>query len=160
MSHIISIDSTYSKEERYLQLLSQIKAIVAGETDLIANLANITSILKETFSWWWVGFYFVKENELVLGPFQGPLACTRIAFGKGVCGSAWSRKQTIMVDDVETFEGHIACSSASRSEMVIPIMRNHEVLDVLDIDSEKLAQFDVIDQQYLEELTALIALLF
>ncbi len=160
MSHEISIDSNLSKEERYLQLLSQIKAIVAGETDLIANLANISSVLKETFSWWWVGFYFVKENELVLGPFQGPLACTRIAFGKGVCGSAWSRKQTIMVDDVETFEGHIACSSASRSEMVVPIIKNHEVLAVLDIDSEKLAQFDVIDQQYLEELTALIALLF
>lgn len=160
MSHEISIDNHLSKEERYLQLLSQIKAVVAGEADLIANLANITSVLKETFSWWWVGFYFVKENELVLGPFQGPLACTRIAFGKGVCGSVWSRKQTIRVDDVETFEGHIACSSASRSEIVIPIIRNHEVVAVLDIDSEKLAQFDVIDQQYLEELTALIALLF
>ncbi len=147
-----------SKTEQYQSLLPQIAAIIEGETDAVANLANIAAALKEQFGWFWVGFYLVKNNELVVGPFQGPVACTRIRKGKGVCGTSWERAATIIVPDVEQFPGHIACSSLSRSEIVVPIIRNNEVLGVLDVDSEKLDQFDETDQRYLEELIKLITL--
>ncbi len=150
--HII----TGTKEEQYKTLLPQVEALLAGEPDLIANVANVCGALKEQFRWWWVGFYFVKENELVLGPFQGPVACTRIAKGRGVCGQSWMQQQTLIVPDVEQFPGHIACSSASRSEIVVPVIRNGEVVAVLDVDSEHLGQFDETDQQYLEEILNLL----
>jgi L-methionine (R)-S-oxide reductase len=140
------------KEAQYKELLPQIKSIIGAEEDLIANLANICAMLKTQFKWWWVGFYIVKQNTLVLGPFQGPLACTRIALGKGVCGSSWAQKQTIVVDDVDTFPGHIACSSASKSEIVVPIIRDGNVVAVLDVDSEYLKCFDEVDKVYLEEM--------
>lgn len=149
-----------SKEERYTSLLPQIFALVEGEPDLTANLANVTAALKETFQWWWIGFYLVKENELVLGPFQGPVACTRIASGKGVCGSSWVKKETIVVPDVEQFPGHIACSSASRSEIVVPVKKGEQVLAVLDADSEHLSHFDEVDKQFLEQLCQRLSELF
>jgi len=145
-----------TKVERYQSLIPQIKAIIEGETDIIANLANITAALKEQFGWLWVGFYLVKNDELVLGPFQGPLACTRIRKGKGVCGTSWAEAKTLIVADVEKFPGHIACSSLSRSEIVIPIIRNNEVTGVLDVDSTALNEFDSTDQLYLEQIIALI----
>ncbi|MBR1667301.1 MAG: GAF domain-containing protein [Bacteroidaceae bacterium] len=141
-----------SKEEKYRELVPQIKAVVEGETDLIANMANVASMLQETFGFWWTGFYRVTEGILVLGPFQGPLACTRIKKGKGVCGTAWEREGTVIVPDVEQFPGHIACSSLSRSEIVVPVKRNGEVIAVLDIDSKDLNTFDEIDKKYLEEV--------
>lgn len=141
-----------SKEERYSSLLPQIKSLIEGETDLIANLANVTAALKETFHFFWVGFYLVKEDELVLAPFQGPVACTRIRKGRGVCGTAWQEKKTLVVPDVDAFPGHIACSSFSRSEIVVPLMKEAEVWGVLDIDSELLGMFDEIDKEYLEQL--------
>jgi L-methionine (R)-S-oxide reductase len=140
------------KEAQYKELLPQIKSIIGAEEDLTANLANICAMLKTQFNWWWVGFYIVKQNSLVLGPFQGPLACTRIAWGKGVCGSSWAQKETIVVDDVEEFPGHIACSSASKSEIVVPVIRDGNVLAVLDVDSEYLKCFDEVDKVYLEEM--------
>lgn len=146
-----------TKEEQYESLLPQIHAIISAETDLIANLANITAMLKTQFNWWWVGFYLVKNNELVLGPFQGPLACTRIRKGKGVCGSSWQKAETIIVADVDQFPSHIACSSLSKSEIVVPVVRNEEVLAVLDVDSEFLSHFDDTDKLYLERLCQLIA---
>ena len=145
-----------TKEEQYESLLPQIKALLEGEPDLIANLANITGALKEQFNWLWVGFYLVKDDELVLGPFQGPVACTRIKKGKGVCGASWAKAQTLIVPDVEKFPGHIACSSLSRSEIVVPIIRNDKVIGVLDVDSIELEQYDNIDQDYLEKITELI----
>ena len=145
-----------TKEEQYESLLPQIKALLEGEPDLIANLANITGALKEQFNWLWVGFYLVKNDELVLGPFQGPVACTRIKKGKGVCGASWAKAQTLIVPDVEKFPGHIACSSLSRSEIVVPIIRNDKVIGVLDVDSIELDQYDNIDQNYLEQITELI----
>ena len=145
-----------TKEEQYESLLPQIKALLEGEPDLIANLANITGALKEQFNWLWVGFYLVKNDELVLGPFQGPVACTRIKKGKGVCGASWAKSQTLIVPDVEKFPGHIACSSLSRSEIVVPIIRNNKVIGVLDVDSIEPDQFDNIDQDYLEQITELI----
>ena len=145
-----------TKEEQYASLLPQIKALLEGEPDLIANLANITGALKEQFNWLWVGFYLVKEDELVLGPFQGPVACTRIKKGKGVCGASWAKAQTLIVPDVEKFPGHIACSSLSRSEIVVPIIRNNKVLGVLDVDSIEPDQYDNIDQDYLEQIIELI----
>lgn len=149
-----------SKEERYTSLLPQIFALVEGEPDLTANLANVAAALKETFQWWWIGFYLVKENELVLGPFQGPVACTRIASGKGVCGSSWVKKETIVVTDVEQFPGHIACSSASRSEIVVPVKKGEQVVAVLDADSEHLSHFDEVDKQFLEQLCQRLSELF
>ena len=149
--------NTGTKEEQYQTLLPQIKALTEGEPDLIANLANMCAALKEQFNWWWVGFYMVKNEELVLGPFQGPVACTRIKKGRGVCGTSWIKKQTIIVTDVEKFPNHIACSSASRSEIVVPVIRNGEVLLVLDVDSEFLAYFDDCDKENLERLVADIA---
>lgn len=145
-----------SKEEQYQALLPQIKALIEGEPDLVANLANICAALKEQFGWLWVGFYLVKDNELVLAPFQGPVACTRIRKGRGVCGAAWEQAQTVIVPDVEKFPGHIACSSLSRSEIVIPVTRNNEVMGVLDADSESLNEFDNTDKKYLEEIVSWI----
>ncbi len=146
--------STGTKEEMYETIMPQIKALIEGEPDLIANLANIAGALKEQFGWFWVGFYLVKNNELVLGPFQGPVACTRIQKGRGVCGSSWQHTQTLIVPDVTKFPGHIACSSLSVSEIVVPIIRNNEVIAVLDVDSEKPALFDETDKKYLEEIIA------
>ena len=141
-----------SREERYVSLLPQLKALVGNEKDLIANLANISAALKSTFNFFWIGFYLVKNDELVLGPFQGSIACTRIAFGKGVCGASWKEKQAIIVPDVDAFPGHIACSSLSKSEIVIPIFKNEQVFAILDIDSENLNDFSSVDQNYLEEI--------
>jgi GAF domain-containing protein len=151
-----------SKQEKYISITQQIEALITGEPDLTANLANIAAALKEQFGWFWVGFYMVKENantgnsELVLGPFQGPIACTRIAKGRGVCGTSWAKEETIVVADVEKFPGHIACSSASKSEIVVPIFNGTSVVGVLDVDSDLLDQFDAVDQQYLEAIVALI----
>lgn len=147
-----------SKTERYRSLLPQIKALVEGETDLVANLANVAAALKEQFGWLWVGFYLVKNGELVVGPFQGPVACTRIRKGKGVCGVSWEQARTLIVPDVEAFPGHIACSSLSRSEIVVPIIRKGEVLGVLDADSSALNAFDEEDQRWLEEMMASLPL--
>lgn len=145
-----------SKENQYQSLMPQIVALIEGETDLIANMANICAALKVQFNFLWIGFYLVKKDELVLGPFQGPVACTRIAFGKGVCGSSWEEKKTIIVPDVERFPGHIACSSLSRSEIVIPLIENEQVVAVLDVDSDQLNQFDNTDKRYLEEISNLL----
>ena len=145
-----------SKAEQYQALIPQIKALLDGEPDLVANLANTAAALKEQFNWLWVGFYLVKKDELVLGPFQGPVACTRIRKGRGVCGKAWEDKRTLIVPDVEKFPGHIACSSLSRSEIVIPILKESAVVAVLDVDSEVPDHFDETDQQYLEEIVMLI----
>ena len=145
-----------SKTEIYQSLLPQIKALIDGEPDLVANLANVAAALKEQFGWLWVGFYLVKNGELVLGPFQGPVACTRISKGRGVCGVAWQQAQTLIVPDVKKFPGHIACSSISRSEIVVPLISNNEVVGVLDIDSELLDLFDETDKKYLEEVVSLI----
>ncbi len=145
-----------TKEERYANLLPQLASILDGERDTIANMANISACLYETFHFWWVGFYRVLDGELVLGPFQGPMACTRIKFGKGVCGTAWQQRRTIIVPDVEQFPGHIACSSASRSEIVVPLLHNGDVWGVLDIDSENLATFDSVDQEWLERIATLL----
>lgn len=144
-----------NKQELYENLLPQIKSLVECENDEIANMANVSACLKDTFNFWWVGFYRVIDNELVLGPFQGPLACTRIRKGKGVCGTAWQEAKTQIVPDVDAFPGHIACSSLTRSEIVVPIIRNDEVVAVLDIDSEKPANFDEVDKENLEKLVAL-----
>jgi GAF domain-containing protein len=141
-----------TKSERYAGLLPQIRAIVEGEQDAVANLANIAAALKEQFGWFWVGFYMVKNGELVVGPFQGPVACTRIRKGKGVCGTCWQEARTLIVPDVEAFPGHIACSSLSRSEIVVPIFLHGEVIGVLDVDSAALNEFDEEDQRWLEEL--------
>ena len=140
------------KEEKYRLLLKQAQSLVADETNLIANLSNLTSLIHFTFNFWWTGFYFVDGKQLVLGPFQGPLACTRIPYGKGVCGTAWAERKTIVVPDVEQFPGHIACSSESRSEIVVPIFKDGEVWAELDIDSKELNTFDDIDKQWLERI--------
>lgn len=153
---------TGTKEEKYQSLIPQIKGLLEGENDLIANLANVTGALKEQFNWLWVGFYIVKpsasiqEDELVLGPFQGPVACTRIKKGRGVCGKSWAEAKTLIVPDVEKFPGHIACSSLSKSEIVVPVIKNNKVAAVLDADSEELNRFDTTDQQYLETIVELI----
>lgn len=141
-----------SKEKSYQLILEQINALISKESDLIANMANISAVLKEAYKFWWVGFYIVKREELVLGPFQGPVACTRIKYGRGVCGTSWKEDRTIVVPDVDKFEGHIACSSASRSEIVIPIHSENKVIAVLDIDSEHINHFDGIDEKYLTEI--------
>ena len=143
-----------SKEERYILLYPQICSLIEGETDIIANLANISAALKETFNFFWVGFYLVKNNQLVLGPFQGPIACTRIAYGKGVCGTSWKENKTMIVPDVNQFPGHIACSSFSQSEIVVPVVSNEQVVAVLDVDSEHLNHFDDIDREYLNKIVA------
>ena len=141
-----------SKEEQYLSLLPQVKALIEGEEELVANLANVAAVLKEAFDFFWVGFYLVTQDRLVLGPFQGPVACTRIRKGKGVCGTAWEEAKTQLVPDVEAFPGHIACSSLSRSEIVVPLIKEGRVWGVLDIDSDILNFFDETDRKYLEEM--------
>ncbi len=146
-----------TKEEQYTTILPQIKALIEGEPDLIANLANICGALKEQFGWLWIGFYLIKSDELVLAPFQGPVACTRIKKGRGVCGTAWEKAETIIVPDVEKFPGHIACSSLSRSEIVVPLIYNGEVKGVLDVDSVSLNGFDETDKKFLEEIVKWIA---
>ncbi len=145
-----------NKSAQYESLIPQIKGLIEGEDDLIANLANIAGALKEQFNWWWIGFYLVKGDELVLGPFQGPVACTRIRKGRGVCGTSWAKAETLIVPDVEKFPGHIACSSLSRSEIVVPLVKDGIVWGVLDADSEHLSHYDKTDQQYLEEIVQLI----
>jgi GAF domain-containing protein len=145
-----------TKQEQYEQLIPQLRGLLEGESDLVANLGNLAAALKEQFRWWWVGFYMVNNNELVLGPFQGPVACTRIRKGKGVCGTSWERMETLVVADVESFPGHIACSSASRSEIVVPLIRNGQVIGVLDADSEHLDHFDDTDRHYLEQIVSFI----
>jgi GAF domain-containing protein len=145
-----------TKEDQYRSLFPQVKALLEGEPDLIANLANAVAALKEQFGWLWIGFYLVKEDELVLAPFQGPVACTRIRKGRGVCGSSWAQAKTLIVPDVEKFPGHIACSSLSRSEIVIPVIRNNKVIGVLDADSVNLSEFDETDQLYLEQIIDMI----
>jgi L-methionine (R)-S-oxide reductase len=157
MAEDLQISTSLSKEEQYKSLIPQIEALVTGEADLIANLGNICAALKEQFKWLWVGFYLVKGDEFVLGPFQGPVACTRIKKGKGVCGSAWQQQQAIIVPDVNEFPGHIACSSASVSEIVLPLFNNGWVVGVLDVDSEHAAHFDEIDERYLTEIVKLIS---
>lgn len=145
-----------NKIEKYKLLYEQIKALINKENDIIANMANIAAIIHEAFNFWWTGFYRVIDKELVLGPFQGPVACTRIAYGRGVCGTAWKEEETIVVEDVHQFPGHIACSSASKSEIVVPIFKDNQVVAVLDIDSEKLATFDNVDKEWLEMIIDLI----
>ena len=140
------------KNETYKLLLAQVKAMVKDESDPVANMANVAALIQESFHFWWTGFYRVIGEQLVLGPFQGPVACTRIGFGKGVCGTSWKEHQTIVVEDVEQFPGHIACSSESKSEIVVPLMKNNEVIGVLDIDSERLATFDQTDKEWLEQI--------
>jgi len=147
---------TGTRADIYASLIPQIEALIVGESDQVANLANISAALKEAFGFFWVGFYMVKENELVLGPFQGPIACTRIRMGKGVCGTSWERGETIIVPNVDEFPGHIACSSASKSEIVVPIKKEGKVIGVLDVDSNKLNDFSEVDKEWLEKLVALI----
>lgn len=156
MAEDLNISRSGTKEEQYQSLIPQIKALLAGEPDLIANLANVAAALKEQFNWFWVGFYLIKGEELVLGPFQGPVACTRIKKGKGVCGASWAKKQVIIVPDVDQFPGHIACASASKSEIVLPLYSGKQLIGVLDVDSEHLSHFDEIDEKYLKEIVNLI----
>ena len=145
-----------NKTEKYETLYKQLQSLLSGETDQIANMANMAALIHETFGFWWTGFYIVKDEQLVLGPFQGPVACTRIPYGKGVCGTAWQRQETIVVPDVEEFPGHIACSSLSRSEIVVPIFADGSVYAVLDIDSKELATFDQTDKEWLEQIVELL----
>ena len=145
-----------SKTGKYQEIYKQIESIVGGETDQIANMANTAALLHEAFGFWWTGFYIVKGVQLVLGPFQGPVACTRIGFGKGVCGTSWSRRETIVVPNVHEFPGHIACSSLSQSEIVVPMFRDNEVYAVLDIDSKELSTFDETDKDWLEKIVRLL----
>lgn len=144
------------KEQKYALLYKQIASLVEGENDTIANMANVAAMIHFTFGFWWTGFYRVAGEELVLGPFQGPLACSRIKYGRGVCGTAWREQQTQVVPDVEQFPGHIACSSMSRSEIVVPVWRGEEIVAVLDIDSEHLATFDEVDKEWLERIVELL----
>lgn len=156
MAEELIISTSNDKQERYRTLLPQLRAMVEDENDLIANLANITAAIKQTMNFLWVGFYFVKGDQLVLGPFQGPIACTRINFGKGVCGTAWQEQKTIVVPDVDQFPGHIACSSASRSEIVVPAFKNKDVALILDVDSDQLNCFGPEDEHYLGEVMRII----
>ena len=146
-----------TKQEQYETIIPQIEALVKGELDVVANLANTVAALKEQFQWFWIGFYLVKNDELVLAPFQGPVACTRIKKGRGVCGSSWAQAKTLIVPDVEQFPGHIACSSLSKSEIVVPVIRNNSVVAVLDVDSTTYNSFDTTDQQYLEEIVDMLS---
>lgn len=157
MEKDLIIDSG-AKEEKYKTLLPQIKALVENEHDSVANMANIAAAIKQTFGFFWIGFYVVKDESLVLGPFQGPVACTRIRYGKGVCGSAWKEARTLVVPDIEDFPGHIACNSLSKSEIVVPVICNNIVVAVLDIDSEYLNTFDETDTRYLEEIVSVLSL--
>lgn len=145
-----------TKQERYAALLPQLKSLCEGESDMIAKMANVSALLHSEFGFWWTGFYRVLDGELVLGPFQGPIACIHIAYGRGVCGSAWKERRTLVVPDVEQFPGHIACSSESRSEIVVPVFRGDDIIAVLDIDSRELSTFDEVDAHSLEQLVALL----
>jgi len=156
MAEDLTLLRNATKAEQYQSLLPQIAALLHGETDAVANMANVCAALKEQFNWFWVGFYLIKGEELVLGPFQGPVACTRIAKGKGVCGTVWARQEALIVPDVEQFPGHIACASASRSEVVLPFYQEGKIVGVLDVDSEKLAHFDDEDKHYLEQVLQLL----
>jgi GAF domain-containing protein len=156
MAENLIIASSTTKAERYETLVPQIESLISGESDLVANLSNIAAALKQTFNFFWVGFYLVKENQLVLGPFQGPIACTRIGFGKGVCGASWKEEKTLVVPNVDEFPGHIACSSDSKSEIVLPAFKNGKVFLVLDVDSDKLNHFDDTDAEYLGRVMKLI----
>lgn len=156
MAEELIIPEGLLKEEKYEVLLPQLQSLVESESDVIANMANVSAVLKEAFGFFWVGFYLVKNNELVLGPFQGPIACTRIKFGKGVCGTAWKEQKSIIVPNVDDFPGHIACSSLSKSEIVIPIYKDNKVVAILDVDSELLNHFDEIDEKYLTRIVSLI----
>ncbi|WP_231424422.1 MULTISPECIES: GAF domain-containing protein [Pedobacter] len=156
MAEDLAINRTATKTEQYQSIIPQIKALITGETDFVANMANVAAALKEQFNWFWVGFYLVKNNELVLGPFQGPVACTRIKKGKGVCGASWEQNKTLIVPDVEEFPGHIACASASKSEIVLPLISEGVVIGVLDVDSEFLNHFDETDQVYLEQVILIL----
>ena len=156
MAENLHLVDSEDKKERYDSLVPQIKALIAGETDVIANLANIAAALKFGMNFFWVGFYLVKENELILGPFQGPIACTRIAMGKGVCGTAWAEKRIVTVENVEKFPGHIACSTDSKSEIVLPVMKDGKVVMILDVDSNKLSDFDEVDEHALQQIIKMI----
>jgi L-methionine (R)-S-oxide reductase len=156
MAEELIIAPSTDKAERYETLVPQIEALVAGEKDLVANLSNIAAALRQTLDFFWVGFYLVKDNQLVLGPFQGPIACTRIDFGKGVCGASWKEQKTILVPNVDEFPGHIACSSASKSEIVLPAFKDGKVALVLDVDSDKLNDFDQVDQRALEQVMRVV----
>lgn len=156
MAEELIISTSTDKQERYKTLIPQIESLIEGETDVVANLSNIAAALKQTMNFFWVGFYLVKENQLVLGPFQGPIACTRIQLGKGVCGTSWKEKKVILVPNVDEFPGHIACSSASKSEIVLPAFKNGEVTLVLDVDSDRLNDFDATDEISLSKIMRLI----
>ncbi|MDB5090915.1 MAG: msrC [Mucilaginibacter sp.] len=156
MAEDLNITTSTNKAEQYQSLIPQVEALLMGEPDLVANLANVCAALKEQFKWFWVGFYLVKEDELVLGPFQGPVACTRIGLGKGVCGTSWQQEKTLIVPDVDAFPGHIACASASRSEIVVPVFSEGKVVVVLDVDSDELDQFDETDALYLQQIVELV----
>jgi L-methionine (R)-S-oxide reductase len=156
MAEDLTITASTDKADQYRSLIPQVAALIDGEPDLVANLANICAALKEQFKWFWIGFYLVKDNELVLGPFQGPVACTRIGLGKGVCGTAWQQEKTLVVPDVDEFPGHIVCSSLSQSEIVVPVFHDGKVIAVLDADSEALAHFDETDAGYLEQIVKLV----
>ncbi len=156
MAEELIISTSSDKKERYASIIPQLEALVTGESDLIANLSNIAAALKQSMNFFWIGFYLVKEGQLVLGPFQGPIACTRIDLGKGVCGTSWKEKRTIIVPDVDAFPGHITCSSASKSEIVIPAFKNEEVFLVLDVDSNKLNDFDGVDEEFLSAVMKII----
>lgn len=156
MAESLIISQTATKAERYQQLVPQIESLVTGESDVVANLSNIAAALKQAMNFFWVGFYIVKNNELVLGPFQGPIACTRIAFGKGVCGASWKERKVIVVPNVDEFPGHIACSSASKSEIVLPAFKKNEVALVLDVDSDVLNDFDDVDEKHLREVMRIV----
>lgn len=156
MAEVLIVPQSADKATKYQSLVPQIEALITGEPDLIANLSNIAAALKQTMNFFWVGFYIIKNNELVLGPFQGPIACTRIAFGKGVCGASWKEKATIIVPNVDEFPGHIACSSDARSEIVLPAMKHGEVVLVLDVDSDQLNDFDDTDKLHLSQVMRMI----
>lgn len=157
MAEDLYIQATNNKQEKYTSLLPQLEALVSGETDVIANLANIAAALRQTFGWFWVGFYIVRNNELVLGPFQGTIACTRIKYGKGVCGSSWQQKKSLLVPDVDKFPGHIACSSLSVSEIVVPVYNtSNEIVAILDVDSDQYDTLDEVDVHFLENVSQLL----
>ena len=160
MAEELYISKSLTKEKKYQELIPQLKGLVSYETDLIANTSNLVAALKQAFNFFWVGFYFVKNDELVLGPFQGPIACTRIRKGKGVCGTSWKKNEALLVSNVDEFPGHIACSSDSKSEVVIPGIKNGEVIFILDIDSDKLNDFDEVDLKYLKEISVIAEELF
>jgi len=157
MAEDLNIITSTDKAEQYQSLIPQVEALLMGEPDLIANLANVCAALKEQFKWFWVGFYLVKDDELVLGPFQGPVACTRIGLGRGVCGAAWQQEETLIIPDVDAFPGHIACSSLSKSEIVLPLFNNGKVVGVLDVDADEPGQFDETDAKYLQQIIELIS---